>query len=437
MAINFLSGLLGGNTPIPSGMPDPNDPLGLGGATRWVNPITAPDEMSNVMMQAQQMPQQAPQQPMPEAPRARRSVLDTVGRISDVIARVGGAEAMYQPGIDAREDRTRQIDLDEMRRKLSEQQIQAGDIGIQDTQRQRLGQALGAIAGNPDAISMWPQIAAQAGIPEEQAAQIGGLLTQRPEMAGPLASSFGYAPQNQGSQAKELQIYSLLNKNSPEMAQMYLKNLTNPDSLTPYQQAQLGISLKGLDLNREKFEFQRDKPTKDDEKAVLARQGRIQAAEAAVPVIAEMRDAFDRLRAAGGINAPGQTGQQRLGAAAYENIPLLERVTNPEGFSAREDLDRLLGQSIQALVPLLGGIQLGGKNIDAGKELEFWRKTIASAKDYNSAIRAVQGFERRIEELTSAPQAAAKPDTSGTPRRIMPRGSRGAPSTSKPSVSNW
>ncbi len=104
-----------------------------------------------------------------------------------------------------------------------------------------------------------------------------------------------------------------------------------------------------------------------------------------------------------------------------------------EGFSAREDLDRLLTVGIPALLPLMGGLQLGGKNIDAAKELDTWRKAIASAKDYPSAIRAVQGFEARIAELTA--QADAAPTAS--PRRAAPReGRKPAPSAARPRKRN-
>lgn len=211
-------------------------------------------------------PQPAPVPQVPqqtEAPRQRRSLLDTVGRISDVLARVGGAEALYQPTLDAREDRQRQINLDEMRRALTQQQIAAGGIQqqqaqeqMQDAGRARIGQALGALAGNPNAATLWPQLAEQAGIPPEQAAQIGGLIQQRPDIIPALAASLGYAPERQGSQAKELQIHSLLQQESPELANAYLRSLAYPDSLTPKDRITLGIAMRKLGLEEAKVNQQ-------------------------------------------------------------------------------------------------------------------------------------------------------------------------------------
>jgi hypothetical protein len=132
--------------------------------------------------------------------RPRRSLLDTLGQISDVLARVGGAEPLYQPTLDAREDRQRAIDLEELRRQQLEQQMQlggqqirAGEEGFADTARNRLATALGALAGDPDAARKWPQIAAQAGIDENQADWAGQLIRQgfAPEQ---IAASLGWSP---------------------------------------------------------------------------------------------------------------------------------------------------------------------------------------------------------------------------------------------------
>lgn len=209
-----------------------------------------------------------------ETPRKRRSFLDTVGQISDVLARVGGAEALYQPTLDAREDRTRAIDLEEMRKQQLQQQIdqggqtlEAGNIELEDTERSRLAQALGAVASNPDAAALWPQIAAEAGIDEGRAQQIGAIIQANPQAAGIFAQSLGWSPTaaKSGSQAKELQVYGLLQEQNPELAAAYLANIANPDSITDYQRAQLGIALEQLNLSREDKEFDREIKTREVE----------------------------------------------------------------------------------------------------------------------------------------------------------------------------
>jgi hypothetical protein len=98
--MSFLDNLTGATPPLP---PPPG--------------ADAPDvqlpgvAQANVLQQlpdAQPAPVQAPPPPPPPpapvaAPHKRRSLLDTIGRISDVLAKVGGADALYQPTLDARE----------------------------------------------------------------------------------------------------------------------------------------------------------------------------------------------------------------------------------------------------------------------------------------------------------------------------------------------
>ena len=273
MAINFLQGIGAPPMQAPS-MPveqaAPPMPVYAGNLQQMT--AGAPDtaRLANLLqalgggVAAQPQAQQAP---VPEAPRKRRSFLETLGRVSDVIAQVGGADPLYQPTLDAREDRARQIDLQGLQRQLAEQQIaqggqtiKAGEIELVDSERGRLAQALGAVANNPDAAALWPHIAAQAGISEERAAQIGGLIQQNPKLAGALAQSLGYVPsaKGQGSQAKELQIYGMLLENgTPEMAQAYLQSLTNPDAMTEYQRAQLALAQREFNLKVDSEEFDR------------------------------------------------------------------------------------------------------------------------------------------------------------------------------------
>jgi hypothetical protein len=134
----------------------------------------------------------------PPAPKPRRSLLDTIGRISDVFAKVGGADALYQPTLDAREDRTlalgdhaRQVDLDALKKTLTQQQVAAGALEPQVAERKRIGVALSAIAGQDNAAELWPSVAEQAGIDPVRAQAIGKLIAANPGSAGVLAKSLG------------------------------------------------------------------------------------------------------------------------------------------------------------------------------------------------------------------------------------------------------
>src|SRR6185369_4168677 len=371
-------------------------------------------------------------------PRERRSVLDTLGRISDVLAKVGGAEALYQPTLDAREDRTiaqgdhaRAVDLDALKKKLVEQQIgqnTTADTNLaDDRQRAILGQAVKGLAaisarsGPAGVAAAWPQMAQMLGLDQAKTQEIGQALAADPEgtLTG-LAAALDPTARS-GSQAKELQVYGLLKQNNPELAEKYLAGIASgkgAQEMTPYQQAQVNLAMRRQGFNEYKFQHPQVKP---DAKAAAAEQDQVAAAEAAVPIITSLRDAIERMKNSGSMNAPGQSAEGRVGAWAMQNVPGLERITNPEGFSARQDFNRLTTQGIGSLLPLLGGIKLGGKNIDAAKELDTWKNAITSATDYNSAMRALKGFEDRIEQLTSGPAARAPAASSGGGRRILPR----------------
>lgn len=375
-------------------------------------------------------------------PRQRRSLLDIIGRASDVVARVGGAEALYQPTLDAyedramgKEDRDREIDMDGLRRQLSEQQLKMGGLQITDAEnalddhgRERIGMALGGIVGAEDPAAAWREVGTQSGLPPEKVEAIAQALEANPEIAGSLAQSFGFEPPRQGSQAKEMQIYSLLLQENPELAPAYLQSLTNPDAMTPYQQAQLGISLERLGLERDKYE--NPPPSAAERTATAEAQGAAaqqqELASSGQQILTDMRDAFNRLRDAGGINAAGQNVEQRAGAWALENLPGAERMFTPEGFSAREDINRLRTVGIPSLLPLMGGLTLGGRNMDAAKELDTWQKAIASASDYESAMNAIDMIEGRIRAIQArpAPAPAPAPSRRSTPAPAASSGGR-------------
>jgi hypothetical protein len=463
---NILAALASPNT----GLPDINQglPAWLTGQPQAMPPVMAqPDPAAapppNFMQQAGvtpdvQQPVQPPQAPPPvdtaRQPRERRSVLDTLGRISDVLAKVGGAEALYQPTLDAREDRTiaqadhtRAVDLEGLKKKLVEQQIgqnTTADANLaDDRQRAILGQAVKGLAaisarsGPAGVAAAWPQMAQMLGLDQAKTQEIGQALAADPE--GTLTGLAGALDPTtrSGSQAKELQVYGLLKQNNPELAEKYLAGIASGkggQEMTPYQQAQINLAMRRQGFNEYKFANPQVKP---DAKAAAAQQDQVAAAEAAVPIIGGLKDAVERLKSAGSMNAPGQSAEGRVGAWAMQNVPGLERITNPEAYSARQDFERLTTQGIGSLLPLLGGIKLGGKNIDAAKELDTWRKAITSATDYNSAMRALKGFEDRIEELTSARPAAAPASSGGGGRRILPRASTRRAAPSAASSDGW
>lgn len=136
------------------------------------------------------------------APRQRHSILDTIGRISDVLAKVGGADALYQPTLDARqdrqfaiEDRQRGIDMDAIKKaqaqlgiQQSQQQLIAGQNSLDDYGRAKIGQAVKGLqaiqAGGGDVGAALPSIAQQLGLNPDEVKSLGDALASDPSLAG-------------------------------------------------------------------------------------------------------------------------------------------------------------------------------------------------------------------------------------------------------------
>lgn len=144
----------------------------------------------------------APVDPLTRPARSRSSILDTIGRVSDVLAKVGGANALYQPTLDARQDReislgdhARQVDLDKLKMDLSRQTLTAGEGTIADAGNARLGQAArglkAILAANPDAdvSTIWPTLAQQAGVPADRAAIVGQAIHANPSLVDGLTDA--------------------------------------------------------------------------------------------------------------------------------------------------------------------------------------------------------------------------------------------------------
>lgn len=422
------------------GMPPETDVLQrlLGG-----NPV-------NVMQQAgidPNMPQPAPvaQQPQPaaQAPRPRRSLLETIGRISDVLATTGGATPLYEPTINAREDRARQIQADQ-------QKLAAGAFEIGDKGNARAGMALRGLQaiqrGGGDVNKAWPILAAQAGIPPERAAEMAQIFAQDPNAVDGLAETFNG---HEGKYAKQVNIavdpstgktiaYQV--DDAGNVHQVALPDGYNP--IDPITAINTGGAtnivgrntgtIKRIIPNTERPGAAADRTSREtiagrrDATAITiagmpARvkpgdtpaAGSSNAATAARPLLSNMRQALDRFRKAGGIAAPGMTGKDRLNAAALENVPLYERVTNPESFSARQDLQRLATEGVFQLLPLMSPtIKVGSRNFDTEKEFTRLSNAILNAKDYNSAIRGIQSLETLVNAGLKQPPAPAAPSAS-------------------------
>lgn len=438
----------------------------------------------------------------PAAPqRERRSLLGTVGGIADVIARVGGAEALYQPTLDANEardnmraDRTRAIDLEGLNRQILEQRIGAGEREATGEENAMVAPAIRGLQaiqrGGGDISAAWPQLAQQAGIDPERAAELGQLFAANPDNIEGIAAMF-----NQGGDAEfgmqpfyaqdgegNLRAYQLNRQGGVREIQLGEgQQPVDPLRFVDVGDRTVGVGERSgeirttlgrgerpgaVETREQRGEIagadraSRERMNDADNVSTEARGagGRRGAAaanpreglQAARGMLTEFRGAFRRLRTAGGISDSETSTAGRAGALLSRNIPAAEELLFPERHSARQDIERLRTQAITTLVPLLSGMTIGGRNFDAARELELWRSSIASITDYDSATRALNMIDRRIREIEAqadepAPARPAAPRRNGNspaPRRDnTPPRRNGQPARPaaprRPSVSNW
>lgn len=259
MAIgNFLTSIIGTSghgLPRPIQSIDPNsalDPIAMG-----QQPDYGPSPM-DLLADAQtnytpQIVDQAPvvsSAPAPMSstparqPRERVSALDTIGGIADVLARVGGAEALYQPSIDAREDRARQIDLEALKHQILEQQVQQGAAAPQEQLRNRLGTALGAVASSGNPLAAWSQINPEdIGLDPQRYEAIRQRIEANPESASVIARSLGWAPPQQGSLPAAIQNFErfrqIEQELGPEAAEQFRRFAQPSEFGNPLEYARL------------------------------------------------------------------------------------------------------------------------------------------------------------------------------------------------------
>lgn len=131
----------------------------------------------------------------PVSPRPRRSFLETVGQIGDVLAKAGGLPALYQPTVDARQDRelqladhARAVDLDKLK-------LQSNQMDNTTQANKIVGQALKGVAAvraanpNADTTHLWQNIAQTLGVDPQHIEAIGNTLANDPNGLAALTES--------------------------------------------------------------------------------------------------------------------------------------------------------------------------------------------------------------------------------------------------------
>lgn len=253
----------GGITPVSyQPIPDPPEQSISNVLQAVAAPQAAPAPVAAPIPQAAPAPA-APATPA-EPPRKRRSVIETIGRLADVFARVGGAEALYEPTLNARadrgfaqEDRARQIEMDKL--KLAVGKFELGDI-----QNARLGQfarGLKAIqVGGGDINTALPILGQRMGLDPETIQSVQQEIATNPNALDGLIAAAAET-QRQGSLPASLQNYAayqqILAQQGPEAAKEFMRFVQpEMEAIKPYQQAQLAMDER--EFRRQLVKDQRD-----------------------------------------------------------------------------------------------------------------------------------------------------------------------------------
>lgn len=386
----------------------------------------------------------------PRQPRERRSVLDTVGRIADVLARVGGAEALYQPTLDARqdrefaiEDRQRAIDLDALKTALTRQQIQQGENELADAGLGKVGlavrglQAIQARGGNT--AQAWPVLAQQIGLDPERTRVIGEAIATDPNAVFGLNAALNGA-QTQGTQAKEAQIYEMLNRQDPELGKAYLQSIANPDAMTEYQRAQLGLSQERNDISR--IRATRPPATRATgaaaAKAAAAEEAATAGRAQASNILGELRTTYNSLRNMGAMVSPQNSALGNITARVRASGvgQLAEGAVGTEAQALRDRVASIRPALMQSIAKATG---MTGKQLDSNADVKLFMQTVTDpTASYEANIAAIERLERFLGE--NQPKAQRPTPSGARTRPPARRQQTRAPARSggaKPSVSNW
>jgi hypothetical protein len=406
--------------------------------------------------------------------RKRASVIDILGGLADSIANIGGVDAGYQPTLDAATERQRQAEGDAMDRqkfalnqRRGEQQIQGGDLEIQDARNKMFAQAASGLKnvydryGAQGVAAMWPKISQIFGISPQQEEQLGQMFQENPDMAfqalaglgDPKTAKYGtsiyYAKGPDGAlhafQASEgggLQQANLpagytlqpgvqvidqgptsevISKPTGEVIRTVVKAAPpGPgEELAPNGQGGFTATVRPGSAPA------REEQDKIDE-TLKGLRGLDAAFESNASIFPEIRAGIDEMTAAGSLGgAPGQNALDNARAAAYDTSPTVERIVNPAGFSARQKVLSAGMTAVQQLEPLIktaqgAGITLSSKMMDTPKELENLLKQVVNTSDYGAANQAYERFQRRYDDARAEVKAEIAKQQRGNNRQPLP-----------------
>jgi hypothetical protein len=418
--------------------------------------VQLPGVASNVLQQLPQpapMPVQAPPPPPPapaatEAPHRRRSLLDTIGRISDVLAKVGGADALYEPTLNAREDRA--LKLGDHGRLVDSENVKLAtdkfDLG--DKQNLRVGQAARGLKAimtqnpNADVGQAWNALASQMQLDPATAQSFGSIFATHPEeIDGVIASMTD--PKYSQSKFGGSVVYGRDAKGNivafqPSLGDEPGRNIL-PDGIQPVDPAHfvdLGGSVAGVGTRSgritnilpktEKPGFSGGEPIKEKPgfsggRPIAPAPGKDGAGakasdpRAGLKIIADIQQGFDNLHSLKALPGEGSAVGNLLGAVGRTHIG--QTIGATTGLSASAQERELLAKNLANLQSdLIKSLPGNATRTKFEQEIQKKRLPDPATMSYATANRAIgQIREAYMTALQSAQTPVARP--SSTPAR--------------------
>lgn len=452
------------------------DPNFLAQLMRSPGPGIVPEELPpgiipppvNVMQAAAAPPAMPQPAPVPAAPaatpprRERHSLLDKVGRVADVLARVGGAEALYQPTLDAREDRelmlgdhAREVDMDALRHTLTQQQIGAGTDDAATRQNTRLGAAVRGLQAiqrsGGDIGQAWPILAKQAGIPEDRAAQLGQIFAANPQALSGFASmlgsseptEFGVQPFYAQDADGKLRAYQLGRDGSVRPINLGEGEVpADPLTFVNAGDRQVGVGRLSGDQRVTVRAGERPGMAADRETRLrIAREGnasreRTAATRGTKPAagaptaamvetargsLNELRTIYRDLNKMGAMVSPSRSTGGNIVSRARSSAAgqILEGAVGTQAQTLRDRVASIRPGLMQSIARATG---MTGRQLDSNADVKLFMQTVTNpSSSYEANLAAIAGLERFLAANAKSIAAPAAPARSAAPRRAAPR----------------
>ncbi len=402
--------------------------------------------------------------PTDDHPKKRHSVIDTIGRLADVFATVGGAQALYQPTLDGREDRAlklgdhaREVDMDALRKTLAQQQVSEGELSPVLAARKRLGTALGALSNNPNAASLWPSVAEQAGITDpQQIAAIGAQLQSNPNSAGIFAKALGADVDNLGKNVYfgtgpegKTVAYQVGPDGNPHILDFSASGVTPSDPIKVVNTGGANVVLgsgggvRRILPNSAKPDTIVNARTSSDNNIRTnrtnltiagmpargkgpagAKPGEDNAAFTATARgnLNELRTIYGDLKKMGAMVSPTQSAGSNISARVRAS-GLGQTLEGAVGTKAQTQRDRIASIRPQLMQSIAKATGMTGKQMDSNADVKLFMQTVTNpASSYEANIKAINGLERFIVANSKKPAAAAP---AARPSAVRPKAKSG------------